>query len=204
MFGKSSRIPGSITSCDMVSSLASADREDAQGISFRKSLALREKARVAYHQADNDMALRRACLRRSRPDRNAYHPGEWVMLWQPEQNGGHWFGPLKVVNQEDRNSVWATHGGKLYRRALEHVRPVCSTEVSQIPITDQHSIPSQPIQGTPPEIIPSDNPNTMDNSNSPIKFPLIVPIHSPIKITTVNLKINQTLNPKPVKHHRNH
>jgi transposase InsO family protein len=165
VFGKSSRIPGSVTSCEMVSSLASADREDAQGISFRKSLALREKARVAYHQTDNDMALRRACLRRSRPDRSAYHPGEWVMLWQPEQNGGHWFGPLKVVNQEDRNSVWATHGGKLYRRALEHVRPVCSTEVSQIPTADQPSIPNQPNQVTSTETIPSDNPNPITNPN---------------------------------------
>ena len=87
------------------------------------------------------------------------------MLWQPEQNGGHWFGPLKVVNQEDRNSVWATHGGKLYRRALEHVRPVCSTEVSQIPTADQPSIPNQPNQVTSTETIPSDNPNPITNPN---------------------------------------
>ena len=39
VFGKSSRIPGSLTSSDNDTSLASADRDDAHGIAFRKSLA---------------------------------------------------------------------------------------------------------------------------------------------------------------------
>ena len=128
VFGKGSRLPGSISSCESESSMTSADRTDAQGIAFRRSLALREKARTAFHQADNDMALPRACLRRPRPDRKAYNPGEWVMMWQPTQQGGHWFGPLKVVTQEDQHSIWATQAGKLHRMAPEHVRPVCSQE----------------------------------------------------------------------------
>ena len=157
VFGKSSKIPGSLSSCENLSSLSSADRDDAQGIAFRKSLFLREQARTAFHQADNDQALRRACLRRSRPDRNAYSLGEWVMFWQPEARGGHWYGPLKVVAQESQNSLWATYGGKLYRRALEHIRPVCSEEANQIPI---HLNPDNPETQTPsPEnqIIPSEN-----------------------------------------------
>jgi hypothetical protein len=64
------------------------------------------------------------------------------MLWQPEANGGHWFGPHKVVAQEGQNSIWATQGGKLYRRALEHVRPVCSSEASRIPFEEDR--PPQP------------------------------------------------------------
>ena len=105
-----------------MSSHASANREDAHGIEFRQKLALRERARVAFHRADNDMALRRAVLRRSRPDRQGYQPGEWVMMWQPQSdNQGHWFGPLKVVQQEDNLSIWATKGGRLHRRAPEHV-----------------------------------------------------------------------------------
>ena len=74
VFGKSSRVPGSLASCENVSSLASTDREDAHGIAFRKSLALRERARAAFHAADNDQALRRAYLRRSRPDRMRMSP----------------------------------------------------------------------------------------------------------------------------------
>lgn len=169
VFGKGSRVPGSISSCEAVSSLASADREDAHGIAFRKSLELRERARKAFHEADNDQALRRACLRRSRPDRRAYDPGEWVMLWQPQINGGHWFGPHKVVALEKSNSLWATQGGKLYRRALEHVRPVCSSEAQQIPHdTIQNQTPPS-TQNPIPEVIPSENnpqdhnPNTTNN-----------------------------------------
>ena len=134
VFGKSSKLPGSIVSSEDLSAHASANRNDAQGIAFRQNLALREKARVAFHQADNDMALRRACLRRTRPDRQGYQPGEWVMMWQPQQEShGFWFGPLKVVQQETNLSVWATAGGKLHRRAPEHVRPVSSAEARQVP-----------------------------------------------------------------------
>eukprot|EP00435_Cladocopium_sp_Y103_P033773 s3413_g8.t1 len=96
VFGKSSKIPGSVVSSEDLAAHESANRDDAQGIHFRRHLALREKARMAFHQADNDQALRRACLRRSRPDRQAYSPGEWIMLWQPQKTGnGYWFGPAK-------------------------------------------------------------------------------------------------------------
>ena len=170
VFGKSSRVPGSVVSCETEASMASADREDAHGISFRKSLELREKARVAFHRADNDMALRRACLRRTRPDRDAYLPGEWVMMWQPSKDNGYWFGPLKVVTQEDQNSVWATQGGKIYRRALEHVRPVCSTEASQIPTEEETSSYPETTQSTTmsSNLIP-DSTNNINNSNRPIR-----------------------------------
>ena len=76
VFGKSSKVPGSIASCEEMSSHASAIREDAHGIEFQQKLALRERARKALHQADNDMAIRRAFLRRTRPDRKSYVPGE--------------------------------------------------------------------------------------------------------------------------------
>lgn len=161
-------MPGSLTSSERESALESADRDDAHGIHFRRSLALRERARTAFHQADNDMALRRACLRRSRPSRNMYSPGEWVMMWQPTPQGGHWFGPLKIVNQENEHSIWGTHGGKLHRRAPEHVRPVCSQEAMQIPqnasnisITPEaHTESRNPDES---EVIPQEN--NPENSN---------------------------------------
>eukprot|EP00435_Cladocopium_sp_Y103_P060444 s1568_g22.t1 len=164
VFGKSSRLPGSLTSSENDTSLASADRDDAHGISFRKSLALREKARTAFHQADNDMSLRRAYLRRTRPDRMAYKPGEWIMMWQPDKTSGYWFGPLKVVNQESNFSIWATQSGKLYRRAPEHARPVCSSEARMIPIDDVDNTPT-----TIPDS-PINNPSD-DNENGPIVSP---------------------------------
>ena len=165
VFGKGSRLPGSNMSSESESSMASADRADGHGISFRRDLALRERARTAFHQADNDMALRRAFLRRTRPERKSYSPGEWIMMWQPTQLGGHWFGPLKVVSQEDRNAVWAPQGGKLHRRAPEHVRPVCSQEARQI----QH------------EMVPANNP--AENTNNPSNQHAIDNDHIQIPVT---------------------
>eukprot|EP00435_Cladocopium_sp_Y103_P008614 s6522_g2.t1 len=198
VFGKSSKLPGSITSSDEMPAHASASREDAHGIEFRQKLALRERARVAFHQADNDAALRRACLRRTRPDRQGYSPGEWVMMYQPQPNQeGYWFGPLKVVQQESNLSVWATKGGRLHRRAPEHVRPVCAAEARQIPseevlrepdsatnipdmsLPDTSEIPvteiPQPV--IPPDNLPEDNssqsqdqPDTEPENNNPEDF----------------------------------
>ena len=147
------------------------------GVAFRKSLALRERARVAFHQADNDMALRRACLRRSRPlAATRTEPGEWVMMWQPSATGGHWYGPLKVVVQENQHSVWATQGGKLHRRAPEHIRPVCSSEARSIPIeinpsnhlkpSTDHDSTQRNNQVNPDEDNPIiNNPHNPDNPN---------------------------------------
>ena len=118
VFGKHSKIPGSVVSSDDLSAHASANREDSQGVEFRKNLALRERARVAFHQADNDMPLRRAMLRRTRPNRQGYVPGEWIMMWQPQSNNlGYWFGPLKVIQQED---TWEPPGGyRAYNQVME-------------------------------------------------------------------------------------
>jgi transposase InsO family protein len=150
VFGKNSKLPGSNISSDEISAHASANSEDAQGIAFRQNLALREKARIAYHQVDNDMALRRACLRRTRPDRQSYSPGEWIMMWQPQKDSsGYWFGPLKVI-QQDKNLYMGNSGGKLHRRAPEHARPVSSAEARQVPLEE---IPIEANQGSvPPDV----------------------------------------------------
>ena len=101
-------------------------------------------------------------------------------MWQPQkENNGYWFGPLKVINQEDKNSVWATHAGKIYRRALEHVRPVCSNEVNQIPMESEVSPTTEPSHNNPIDRnaqfqsdIPQQSPithnlNNPENANNP-------------------------------------
>ena len=93
-------------------------------------LAKRETARKAFHAADNDMSLRRAALRRDRPSRGAYEPGEWVMIWKVHLNQGSWIGPAKVVIQEGATTVFCNNSGTLVRAAPEHVRPVCAVEIS--------------------------------------------------------------------------
>ena len=212
VFGKSSKIPGSNVSSDEVSAHESAMREDAHGIMFRRNLALREKARIAYHQADNDMALRRACLRRSRPDRTAYEPGEWIMMWQPQKNlPGYWFGPLKVIQQEDRFSIWASMGGKLHRRAPEHVRPVCASEAHSLPegtpinttgkpnIAPVISIPlDEPVTNNDHNNNPEGSVHDTDNNSQSQDQPDGEPDESPFELPT-----NQERNDEPAAHEPN-
>ena len=125
VFGKQSRLPGSILSDESIPSHLSAIQESGEipQAAFRQHLELRELARKAYHSADNSDALRRAVLRRSCPDRGQYEQGKWVMVWRTQgmQNPG-WVGPQRVIIQDSRNTVWTTQGGKLYRSSPEHVR----------------------------------------------------------------------------------
>eukprot|EP00438_Fugacium_kawagutii_P005439 Skav226195 [mRNA] locus=scaffold2212:160140:165589:- [translate_table: standard] len=129
VFGKHTRLPGSVLSDDSIPShlhaLADEDPE-IQPNEFRHMLMLRESARRAYHAADNNDVLRRAGLHRSCPDRGKYHRGEWVMLWRLDQSQDpprhKWFGPLRVIIQDGSNTVWCTNAGKLYRGAPEHIR----------------------------------------------------------------------------------
>ena len=132
VFGKGTRIPGSLCGDDQLPSHGCADSETSQGIQFKENLAIRESARRAFHAADNNAALRRAMLSRTRPHGGQYSPGEWVMLWKTVGNQKGWFGPMQVVIHESESTVWLTWGGKLYRGAPENVRPVSAYEAHKI------------------------------------------------------------------------
>lgn len=136
VLGKQTRMPGAVCSDEMLPAHFLADADTAQGIAFRRQLAMRESARLAFFQADNDASLRRAMLRRSRPGNRRYEPGEWVMTWRQGKgaNPGHWVGPMKIVVHENAQTIWTTLGCKLYRCAPEHVRPVTANEAREIPI----------------------------------------------------------------------
>ena len=133
VFGKAIRLPGSITSDEQLPSHMLADEETARGISFRQQLACRETARKAFHESDNDQAMRRAILRRSRPTREMYSPGEWVMCWKKIGNHASWIGPAKVIQHFDQNNIWCELTGRLFKIAPEMTRPVTSLESQRIP-----------------------------------------------------------------------
>ena len=133
VFGKGLRVPGSVASDDHLPSHLAAMDENGHGIRFRTQLAMREAARKAFHEADNSMALRRAMLRRNRPNRGNYVAGEWVMIWRQSEHQKGWIGPCNVIQQDGQNSVFSMHHGTLVRAAPEHVRPVSSVEAQLIP-----------------------------------------------------------------------
>ena len=141
VLGKHTRLPGAVSSDDLLPAHMLAESDTAQGLQFRKQLEYRECARRAFHHADNDAALRKAVLRRSHPLKQDYQPGEWVMIWREGKGAlsGQWIGPMKVVVHENAQTVWTTMSSKLYRSAPEHVRPVSSSEAHKIRI-----LPNEP------------------------------------------------------------
>ena len=148
VFGKELRLPGSNSSDEMLSAHSIADSESAHGISFRHQLAMRETARRAFHAADNEAAIRRALLRRTRPDRGKYYPGEWIMYWKQQLNKGEWIGPVRVVVQDGEHAIWCTVGNKLFRVAPENARPLSTAEALSIPMPTTQEI----LQPTIPNI----------------------------------------------------
>ena len=131
VLGKHTRLPGAVCSDDQLPAHALADSEHCHGLLFRQNLAKRELARRAYHMADNDAVLRRSLLRRSRPSRQWFHKGEWVMVWRGGLNSG-WHGPMRVVIHENQQVVWVTQNGRLFRHAPEHIRLVTAIESRMI------------------------------------------------------------------------
>ena len=59
-----------------------SENPDFEISEFCQNLKRRESARKAFIIADHDQKLRRAWLRRSRPARQLYAPGDWVMFWR--------------------------------------------------------------------------------------------------------------------------
>ena len=137
VLGKHTRLPGAVCSDELLPAHMLSESETAQGLAFKRQLDRRECARHAFIQADNDAALRRAMLRRSRPGDQQYSPGEWVMCWRPGKGTqpGFWAGPMKIVVHENPQTIWTTQCSKLYRCSPEHVRPVSANESRKIPLT---------------------------------------------------------------------
>ena len=129
VFGKGSKMVGSVVSDEETASHHAALSPTAEGVKFREELAARDRARRAFVAIDNDQVLRRALTSRSRPTRGQYSPGDWVMLWKRRGEAeGHCEGPMQVIIQEANRVVWVTKGTKLYRAAPEHIRPLSAVE----------------------------------------------------------------------------
>ena len=190
VFGRASRLPGSICGDEQLPSHELADSEHAAGLAFRHQLALRESARKAFHEADNQAALRRALLRRSCPARGVYQKGEWVMIWKTSGLNQGWFGPMQVVNQDGPHCVWVTQGNNLLRCAPEHCRPVNALEAHRLP----ESVDTERLDHLRNQIIDDSNRNP---GNSPLNGPEMLPTSS---IENTSLETQNTANSNPESH----
>ena len=193
VFGKGLKVPGSITGDETLPGHCKALDENSHGIRFRELLSLREAARKAFHAADNDMALRRAILRRGRPHRGSYTPGEWVMVWRSQLNQSSWVGPAKVIQQDAQQVVFCDHHGSLIRAAPEHIRPVSAIEARLIPSSEHRDVnlENTPVPNSNSDInIPSTE-NTATRNNQPVNTQNQPQTDVPIE------QIPETVEPRP-------
>ena len=133
VLGKATKLPSSLTSDESAVSHALADGDGPESEVFRKALEIRTLARKAFLLSDNDQAIRRALLRKSRPSPTPYATGQLVMFWIKRSNpnrseAGRWCGPAKVIFQESPSSVWISYAERMFKRAPESLRPASIRE----------------------------------------------------------------------------
>eukprot|EP00435_Cladocopium_sp_Y103_P037577 s2392_g10.t1 len=203
VFGKGVRVPGSVTSDPTVAAHATALSNLPDGQRFRQDLAIREAARRAFVEVDNDQTLRRAIVHRSRPHRGFYEKGEWVMIWKKRgEADGSWIGPMQVIIQESQNVIWVTRHHKLYRVPPEFVRSLSAMEefkqsslgiphqpVDSQSIRPQHGgvqyhdmISTEPESASLPASMPRNVPSAVDPAEAMptnVPGPVVAPVQPP-------------------------
>ncbi len=133
VLGKSIALPASLSSDDNAAAHSLAIGNDLESETFRRQLDIRTQARKAFLIADNDHSIRRALLHRSCPSRGKLDIGQMVMYWQKRNRAsrhecGRWHGPAKVVSFDGQSSVWIAHADRLFKCALESLRPASLRE----------------------------------------------------------------------------
>ena len=133
VLGISRRLPASVISSEGASSHLAAESDDVESDRFKRTLDLRCSARKAFIEADNCSSLRRALLRRSRPLKDPFEVGDWVLYWKKvggnmRRERGRWHGPARVALVEGLKVVWLTHANRLIRASPEQLRPASLRE----------------------------------------------------------------------------
>ena len=123
VFGCDLRLPGLVTDpLNVVHSSAVVHGVD----SVLATQRLRQAARRAFVDMDNEDKVRRALEHRSRPQRGPFLPGDHVYFWRKmprESNRGRWRGPGLVIGSADSNSkAWVACGNKVLRCCPEQLR----------------------------------------------------------------------------------
>ena len=130
VFGVNPSIPGDLLSEPLHIVPATAGlTEDA----VAKAQAIRQSARSAVIQLQDDKSLRRALAARPRMTQ-AFQPGNLVAYWRRQklqqgevQQGGRWHRTAVVIGYVGRNLILA-HRKQIFRCAPEQVRPATTEE----------------------------------------------------------------------------
>ena len=150
VLGIARRLPASVISSEQTGSHEVATSDTSEGDVFRQALDLRTSARRAFVEADNCGSLRRALLRRSRPMREAYEVGDWVLYWKKKggnmrRERGRWYGPARVAMVEGSKVVWLTHANRLIRASPEQLRSASLREWKEVKQIEDQGLPMREV-----------------------------------------------------------
>lgn len=135
VLGANPKLPGSLL-CQPDSLAEHSNVEDGAP-DFRRRMALLRAAQAAMTDVDRSSRLRRALLRKSRPERAPLEKGEQVYVWRRRRSGkkskviisSRWVGPCTVIGSEGRSAVWCAYRGGILKVAPEMVRRATPSEV---------------------------------------------------------------------------
>eukprot|EP00435_Cladocopium_sp_Y103_P057771 s2526_g20.t1 len=130
VFGRNPRVPQDLLQEDTHIAASDAVLADA---GYQRSQAIRQAARLAVLQCQDDKALRTALRARPRVQRQ-FASGDWVFYWRSQKwqsgtliRGGRWYGAALVLGKIGVNFVVA-HRRNLFRCSPEQLRHASSDE----------------------------------------------------------------------------
>ncbi|CAK9019993.1 unnamed protein product [Durusdinium trenchii] len=109
-------------------------------------IEMRQEARKAFIDADNEDRIRRAVERRTRPERGPFYPGCKVYVWRPgkKKDDGSmpwfWRGPGTVIGASGSDKVWVSFGTKVLKCSPEQLRRLRSEDEATIRLIPQELI----------------------------------------------------------------
>ena len=114
-----------------------------------KVTRVKEAAAIAFHKANQDLAVRAAALHRARVETEELEVGDYVYYWKPQTNKldpFRWRGPSLVVCVEQSTGqsskiYWIVHGSSLVRCTRQQLR--------------QETVPERYERQSKPEFAPS-------------------------------------------------
>ena len=146
VFGQQARIPGMVYSGDENPHVGINSGYLAGDASFVRAVQMRQEARKAFIDADNEDRIRRAVERRTRPERGPFYPGCKVYVWRPgkKKDDGSmpwfWRGPGTVIGASGSDKVWVSFGTKVLKCSPEQLRRLRSEDEATIRLIPQELI----------------------------------------------------------------
>ena len=144
VFGSDLRIPGLISEARNEVSYNSGIVHGDEG--YVKAHQMRQAARKAMVEMDDDSRIRHAVERRTRPERGPFEVGSYVYYWRRPPGvakQGIWKGPARVIGQYDQSKLWVSHASKVLRCSPEQLRLATDDQIAAIRFTTPDLLQSQ-------------------------------------------------------------